>query len=81
MVSCPNFSSVAIRLDPHFDLSLDEEYCLQGLIRRPDPNSDRPEASARVDQIFENPVFFKDEAAAGDVEQGNVSFYSGYMVC
>lgn len=72
-----NLSSIAVCLDAHFDLTLDETYCLQGLIRRPDSPSSHPEARARVDQIFEDPVFFKDGATAGDVEQGGVSFFTG----
>ena len=75
----PNFSSIAVCLDAHFDLTLDETYCLQGLIRRPDATSSRPEACARVHEIFEDPAFYKNGATAGDVEQGSVSFFWLYI--
>jgi len=60
--------------DQHFDLTLDQDYCLEGLEPRIDG---APETSARVDEIFEDPVFFKDGATAGDVEQGMVCSQHG----
>ncbi|KAI5814597.1 hypothetical protein BZA77DRAFT_356388 [Pyronema omphalodes] len=58
--------------DTHFDLSLDEEYCLNGLLPQGDEDITRnPKTTARVDEIFDEPKFYKDGVTAGDVKQGN----------
>lgn len=54
--------------DAHFDLTLDESFCLDGLLGNRESGS--PTTSARVAEIYDEPVFFKDGATAGDVEQG-----------
>ncbi|TGZ80226.1 cysteine proteinase [Ascodesmis nigricans] len=68
--------------DIHFDLSLDEYFCTHSLIQPNDSNDDDDDGAssspegldaatvARVHEVFEDPVFFRDGATAGDIKQG-----------
>lgn len=56
--------------DIHFDLTLDGRFTLDGLTAQQD-SALVPRGIARVPDLFENPVFFKDGAKAGDIEQGS----------
>ncbi|KAK2786281.1 hypothetical protein FQN52_007872 [Onygenales sp. PD_12] len=59
--------------DPHFDIELDlkegRRDCLDGILET--NSSMQPKGVRRVTDIFEKPEFYKDDATATDVRQGN----------
>ena len=60
--------------DPHFDIEFDLKRdwrdCLDSLQPASDDDRLLPRSVKRVSDIFENPIFFEDDATASDIRQG-----------